>query len=83
MSSLVAFVLSIFSDDHGEHSDKCEGKHRVWGKTTRYVILNMHLCCGCIFYNQSTRNSQLLLNYLCVSSLLVRFHLIFDYVLIL
>ncbi|XP_022327865.2 uncharacterized protein LOC111127124 isoform X1 [Crassostrea virginica] len=36
MSSLVAFVLSIFSDDHGEHSDKCEGKHRVWGKTTRY-----------------------------------------------
>ena len=61
MSSLVAFVLSIFSDDHAEHSDKCEGKHRVWGKTTRYVILNMHLCCGCIFLQTAYAQFQVCL----------------------
>lgn len=43
MSSLVAFVLSIFSEDDRDHSDTCNGTHRVWGKTTRYVHLNLYV----------------------------------------
>ncbi|XP_062619159.1 uncharacterized protein LOC134280725 isoform X2 [Saccostrea cucullata] len=38
MSSLVAFVLSIFSEDERENAEKCNGKHRVWGKTTRDLL---------------------------------------------
>lgn len=38
MSSLVAFVLSIFSEDDRDHSDTCNGTHRVWGKTTRDLL---------------------------------------------
>lgn len=48
MSSLVAFVLSIFSEDERGNSEKCNAKQRIWGKTTRsavfYFLSSMHDC---------------------------------------
>ncbi|XP_048776733.2 uncharacterized protein LOC125680942 isoform X1 [Ostrea edulis] len=38
MSSLVAFVLSIFSEDERGNSEKCNAKQRIWGKTTRDLL---------------------------------------------